>query len=92
MNNHPKTQSILDYLVQQFPATEGHVPLREKIGKLEDEIISLHKECQKYRVALNRIAHPESWSINEGFEAEIARRALVIGMKVEELPEGAAKV
>lgn len=59
--------------------------------RLEEKEKSLHFECQKYRVALNRIAHPESWSINEGFEKEIARRALVIGMKVEELPEGAAK-
>lgn len=45
----------------------------------------------KLRAALNRIAHPETWGVNPGFESEIARRALVIGEAVDELPPGAEK-
>jgi hypothetical protein len=44
-------------------------------------------DIQKYRLALNRIAHPKQYNINPGFEREIARRALVIGMTVEPLPD-----
>jgi hypothetical protein len=53
------------------------------------EKVKLHAECQKYRVALNRVAHLETWGVNSGHHVEIARRALVIGMKVDPLPEAA---
>jgi hypothetical protein len=53
------------------------------------EKVKLHAECQKYRVALNRVAHPATWGVNPGHHVEIARRALVIGMSVDPLPESA---
>jgi hypothetical protein len=59
----------------------------KKISKLQNEIISMHNECRKYRVALNRIMNPELWRIKPGFGAEIARRALIIGVKVDPLPD-----
>lgn len=49
----------------------------------------LNDDCRKYRVALNRIAKPETWGINPGFHTEIAKRALVIGVNVDPLPDGA---
>tara|TARA_R110000822_G_scaffold110654_1_gene240873 strand:+ start:1458 stop:1745 length:288 start_codon:yes stop_codon:yes gene_type:complete len=51
----------------------------------------LNKEWLKYRKALNRIAHPETYKVNGGYHMEIARTALVIGMDVDELPHGASK-
>lgn len=63
--------------------------LEAEVKRLEGEVDKLNKECQKYRIALNRVARPSTWGIPEGYHAEIARRALVIGEEVDPLPEGA---
>jgi len=63
--------------------------LRREVAHLMTEKVKLHAECQKYRVALNRVAHPATWGVNPGHHVEIARRALVIGMSVDPLPESA---
>ena len=63
--------------------------LCDKCLKYEEDISRLHQECKKYRVALNQIAHPETWGINRGYHEEIARRVLLLGITVELLPEGA---
>jgi glutathione S-transferase len=44
MSDTIETDAIIEYLRQQFPATEGHIPLREKIGKLERERNEARKE------------------------------------------------
>jgi hypothetical protein len=66
--------------------------LADRSNKMVDEIKELHLELRRYRIALNRIAHPKSWGVNPGFHEEIARRALIIGQPVAELPPGAAIV
>ena len=63
----------------------------EERMQLNTEITRLHEECVKYRTALNRIAHPTTNNINEGFDKEIANRALFIGAEIEPLPPGALK-
>lgn len=35
----PRTDAIVSYLAIQFPATVGHIPLRDQIAKLERELI-----------------------------------------------------
>jgi hypothetical protein len=66
-----------------------HESLHREIAALMTEKVKLHAECQKYRIALNRIAAPETWGINPGHHAEIARRALILGLKVDPLPDAA---
>jgi hypothetical protein len=68
------------------------VVFAELARKLENErnearakIERLHAECRKYRLALNRIAHPESYGVKRGYEKEIARRTLVIGVPIDPL-------
>lgn len=63
--------------------------LCREVAHLMTEKVKLHAECQKYRVALNRVANPETWGANPGHHVEIARRALVIGIKVDPLPDAA---
>ena len=65
------------------------VRLEAELAKAQKDNDHLKQEWQKYRLALNRIAHPKAYRINPGHEAEIARRALVIGMDVDPLPTGA---
>ena len=36
--NTPRTDEIVEYLAIQFPATVGHIPIREKIEKLEQDL------------------------------------------------------
>ena len=51
----PDTSAILEYLRVQFPATEGHIPLREKISKLErerDELRTANAVIQEREAAL----------------------------------------
>jgi hypothetical protein len=61
----------------------------KEIARLQSKIDSLHLECRKYRIALNRVATPALWGCKPGFHAEIARRALLIGVEIEPLPEEA---
>lgn len=63
--------------------------LEEKLEVVNEQIKKLHKECRKYRLALNRIAHPDSYEIVPGHEVEIARRCLLIGENGPALPEEA---
>ena len=65
------------------------VRLEAELSKAHATISQLQEEWRKYRLALNRIAHPTTYGMNKGHEREIARRALVIGMTVEPLPKGA---
>jgi hypothetical protein len=60
--------------------------LENALEKEQKSNAHLKEEWRKYRLALNRIAHPQEYGIVPGFEREIARRALVIGMVVESLP------
>jgi hypothetical protein len=53
---------------------------------LRVEVADLHQECKKYRLALNRIAHPKEYGLDDGHHNEIAKRALVIGVYVNPLP------
>lgn len=64
--------------------------LKHEITILTNRNLQLNKDCCKYRIALNRIAHAKSWGIREGYHIEIATRALVIGEVVSALPDGAA--
>jgi len=50
----PRTDSIIEYLRVQFPATEGHIPLREKIGDLE-------RENEAMRAAIHEAATALEW-------------------------------
>lgn len=63
--------------------------LEEENRRLRREIARLHVECRDYRVALNRVAWPASWGVNPGYHREIARRVLIIGDRINELPPGA---
>lgn len=81
---------------QNTPASGSNAPtcsacedLRGEVAHLMTEKVKLHAECQKYRVALNRVASPKTWGVNPGYHVEIASRALVIGMKADPLPEAA---
>jgi len=47
------------------------------------------EEIAKLRTALNRIAHPATYGTEDMDPREIARRALVVGMKVNPLPSPA---
>lgn len=51
--------------------------LRREITNLKAENRKLHKECRKYRVALNRIAYPEVWGLKPNSHVKIATKALV---------------
>ena len=63
--------------------------LKQQVEVVRAQITALHEECRKYRIALNRIAHPDSYEIVPGHEVEIARRCLLIGVDVPALPEEA---
>jgi hypothetical protein len=65
------------------------VRLEAELAKEHADNAKLKQEWQKYRLALNRIAHPETYGIRTGHEVNIALRALVIGMEVDPLPRGA---
>ncbi len=65
------------------------VRLEAELAKEHADNAKLKQEWQKYRLALNRIAHPETYGIRPGHEVNIALRALVIGMEVDPLPRGA---
>jgi len=60
--------------------------LRAENATLVSKISELHIECRKYRVALNRIAYPESWGSDPDDYKGIATRALVIGGPPPALP------
>lgn len=59
------------------------------VNAKNEKIDQLHAECRKYRLALNRIAHPNSYQIIPGHEVEIASRALLIGGTASPVPEAA---
>lgn len=40
----PRTNDIVRYLNEQFPATVGHIPIREKIGQLELERNEINRQ------------------------------------------------
>lgn len=61
----------------------------KEIARLRSKVDSLHLECRKYRIALNRVALPGLWGCKPGFHVEIAKRALLIGEEVDPLPEEA---
>lgn len=84
-----KPSITTDFLPSGGASCSACEELRREVAHLMTEKVKLHTECQKYRVALNRVAHPETWGVNPGHHVEIARRALVIGMKVDPLPEAA---
>jgi hypothetical protein len=88
MNQNQNIDSTAGTVAQQ-QACSACEELRREVAHLMTKRVKLHAECQKYRVALNRVAHPETWGVNPGHHVEIARRALVIGMKVDPLPESA---
>lgn len=50
----PETDALLYYLKQQFPATEGHIPLRERISKLERERDEAREKLDVMKDALCR--------------------------------------
>ena len=74
--------------------TKSERPIEELAVELDDakaEIAKLHAYIRKYRLALNRIASPKNWGVNEGYHVEIAKRALVIGGEPNvTLPDGAS--
>ena len=43
MSNTPITDEIIKYCDYQFPATQGHIPLRTMIEKIEKENAELRK-------------------------------------------------
>lgn len=47
--NTPQTDEIIKYCECQFPATQGHIPLREMIEKIEIENILLKDEVKDLR-------------------------------------------
>jgi len=74
--------------------TKSERPIEELAVELDHakaEIAKLHAYIRKYRLALNRIASPRNWGVNEGYHVEIAKRALVIcGEPDVTLPDGAS--
>ena len=71
------------------PELEEIERLKAHALRAEAKIKELHLECQKYRVALNRVAYPTSWGVKPGFHVDIAIRALVIGENPDPIPTGA---
>lgn len=69
----PETDEILEYLRVQFPATDGHIPLREKIEKLE-------RECDKKDAQIKRLC--EDWADDD---TRIKAIAKTHGIEVESL-------
>lgn len=65
--------------------------LAVELSHAKAKIQTLHAYIRKYRLALNRIASPRNWGVNEGYHVEIAKRALVIGGSPNvTLPDGAS--
>lgn len=55
--------------------------IEEWVGKIqEDAQVRLHADIVKYRIALNQIAHPDSFP-NPLTPVEIAKAVLVIGKR-----------
>lgn len=46
-NPTPRTDEIIGYLAREFPATVGHIPIRERIEPLEREL-SAYSEVAKF--------------------------------------------
>jgi len=69
----PETDEILEYLRVQFPATDGHIPLREKIEKLE-------RECDKKDAQIKRLC--EDWADDD---TRIKAIAKTHGIEVDSL-------
>ena len=71
----PDTDAIIEYLRVQFPATEGHIPLREKIGNLERESIDckrvMFSSCSGY-IAATEVAGKAIVAMEQALKAGIA--------------------
>lgn len=61
--------------------------LQVVITKLQKRVDGDNKDWLKYRLALLRIAHPKTYQTERYDPREIARRALVIGMDIDPLPD-----
>lgn len=71
----PRTDEIVSYLEVQFPATIGHIPLRERVEKLERELNAASKNARGDKAQafedLERIVaalETDNKSAGEGFE------------------------
>jgi hypothetical protein len=45
----PRTDAIIEYLNYQFPATVGHIPIRDMIAKLEADYCEVWNDCETVR-------------------------------------------
>jgi len=45
----PETDDFVEYMNTQFPATVGHIPMREKVAYLERRLHIANAECERLR-------------------------------------------
>lgn len=70
-------KGVEDYLKVQFPATEGHIPLREKISKLERERDGAREALRTVTSELGRVLRERNQQRNLA-----EQYALLLGVKI----------